>query len=83
MLKNEWEDEAAKIVKAELARRGLSYEDLRLALEKIGVQKSTHNVAKTINLGKFSLAFFLQVAKAIGLNRLQFNHLNEGEVNLN
>lgn len=47
-----WEKEAANILKAELTRRGLNYEDLRLALKEIGVEKTKHNLGKTINLGK-------------------------------
>ena len=70
-MKTEWEKEALNLLKAELARRGLSYEDLRLALLALGIEKSTSNLTKTISLGKFSFAFFLQCAKAIGLEKIQ------------
>lgn len=66
-----WEKEASNLLKAELTRRGIAYEELRLKLEEIGIKKSTHNITKTINLGKFSFAFLLQCAKAIGLNKIQ------------
>ena len=69
-MKTAWEKEASNLLKAELTRRGLSYEDLRLALAKLGIDKSTQNLIKTINLGKFSFAFFLQCAKAIELDRI-------------
>lgn len=68
MTKSDWEKEASNILKAELARRGMSYDDLRIALSELGIEKSTHNLTKTINLGKFPFAFFLQCAKAIGLD---------------
>lgn len=70
-MKTNWEKEASNLLKAELTRRGLNYEDLRLALTKLGIEKSTHNLTKTINLGKFSFSFFLQCAKAIGLSKIQ------------
>lgn len=35
--KTDWEKQATNILKAELTWRGLNYEDLRLALEKIGI----------------------------------------------
>lgn len=70
-MKTDWEKMASNLLKAEMTRRGVNYDDLRLALAKLGIEKSTHNLTKTINLGKFSFAFFLQCAKAIGLDKLQ------------
>jgi hypothetical protein len=72
-MKDNWESKASNLLKAELARRGLGYEELRVALEKIGVSKSAININKTINLGKFSFTFFLQCAEAIGLNSIQLH----------
>ncbi len=69
--KSDWEKLATNLLKAELTRRGLNYEDLKIALEKIGIEKNAHNLAKTINLGKFSFAFFLQCAEAVELDKLQ------------
>lgn len=68
--KTDWETQAANFLKAELTRRGINYEELRLALEKLGVQKTTNNITVTINRGKFSFAFLLQCAKAIGMEKL-------------
>jgi hypothetical protein len=73
MMKNTWEKKASNLLKAELARRGLNYEDLHQALMKLGINKSTPNLNKTINLGKFSFAFFLECAKAIGLDKIQLD----------
>ena len=53
----DWDKQACNLLKSELARRGLSYEDLRLALERIGVHKTKNNITKTISLGKFSFSF--------------------------
>lgn len=70
-MKTDWEKKAANLLKAELARQGLSYDDLRIALQKIGVEKTTHNLTKTINLGKFPFAFLLQCTEAIDIEKLQ------------
>ena len=43
----DWDKQACNLLKSELARRGLSYEDLRLALEQIGVHKTKNNITKT------------------------------------
>ena len=70
-MKTDWEQEAVNLLKAELARRGLTYEDLRVALLELGIEKTTRNLTKTISQGKFSFVFFLQCAKAIGLEKIQ------------
>ena len=71
--KTDWEKQAANILKAALMRRGISYDDLRRALEKLGVKKTTNNITVTINRGKFSFAFLLQCAQAIGMDKLQLD----------
>lgn len=70
MIKTQWEEKASNLLKAELARRGLGYEDLHKALAKMGINKPAQNLNKTINLGKFSFTFFMQCAKAIGLDNI-------------
>jgi hypothetical protein len=72
-IKTEWEEKATNLLKAELARQGLSYEDLSAALAKCGIEKPSANLTKTINLGKFSFAFFLQCTKALGLKELRLD----------
>lgn len=69
--KTPYEKQASNLLKAELVRRGMNYDDLRIVLEKIGVIKSTRTLAKTISEGKFKLAFFLQCAEAIGFNEIK------------
>lgn len=77
--RTEWEKKATNLLKAEMAKKGLSYEELRQALEKIGVHKTAPNVNKTINLGKFPFSFFLQCAKALGLRNLRLDELFPNE----
>lgn len=60
-----WAQLAKRCLKVELARRDLSYEDVRLKLEKIGVSKTEQNLRTTINRGTFSFSFFLQCMKAL------------------
>ena len=71
--KTDWETQAGNFLKAELIRRDINYDELRQALEKLGVQKTTNNLTVTINRGKFSFAFLLQCAKAIGIEKLQLD----------
>ena len=69
--KTEWEKKATNLLKAELARQGMSYEDLSAALVSLGIEKTPQNLNKTINLGKFGFDFFLQCAEALKLVELR------------
>jgi hypothetical protein len=64
--KDLWAERARNLVKGELARRGLSYEDLAVKLQKIGVEENANNLRSKINRGTFSAAFLLQVLRAVG-----------------
>ncbi len=69
-LQKNWRSLATQILKAELARKGFSYQDLVDALKKIGIDKTVNNVTVTINRGSFPFIFFLQCAEALGLEKI-------------
>lgn len=64
---NPWELEAQRILKAELALKGVTYKQLAIRLESIGVHDSHTAIANRISRGKFTLAFFLMCMRAIGV----------------
>ena len=68
--KDQWDAHARNLVKGELARRGLNYDDLVLRLKKIGVDDNANNLRSKINRGTFSATFLLQVLQAIGCKSL-------------
>lgn len=68
--KDLWAERARNLLKGELARRGLSYEDLAVKLQKIGVEENANNLRSKINRGTFSAAFLLQVLQAIGASSI-------------
>lgn len=72
---------AAIFLKSEMVKKELNYEGLRQALETIGIHKTAPNINKTINLGKFPFAFFLQCAKAMGIRTLRLDDLFSNEDN--
>lgn len=63
---NEWETKAANILKAELKRSGVTYAQLA---ELIGDKEP--NVRNKLSRGKFSAAYLLQCAQAIGLAEIR------------
>jgi len=72
-MQNEWLKKATNMLKAELIRRGISYQQLQEMLAEIGVEETSNGINSKINRGTFSFAFFLQVAKAIGVKTLRLD----------
>lgn len=63
-----WDTEAKLLLKAELARRGISYKVLVARLEELGVAESEGAIANKVSRGKFSMAFFMQCMNAVGVS---------------
>jgi hypothetical protein len=75
-LKNiDWNKLASGILKAELKRRHISYEQLVALLEKIGVKETHASVLNKMSRGTFQFSFFLQCAAAIEVKNLKLDDL--------
>ena len=61
-----WEARAKNLIKSELKRVGLGYEELADRLSDIGVRENARNLNNKINRGGFSAAFLLQCLSVIG-----------------
>jgi len=61
------EAEAGRILKAAIARRGLTYDRLSAALQRTGVMETERSIANKISRGTFQFAFVLQCLRAMGL----------------
>ena len=71
MTKKIWSKLASSIVKAELARRDISYDKLQQKMAEFGIKETANAINVKINRGTFSFAFFLQVMQAIGAHTLR------------
>lgn len=65
-----WQDEAKRLLKAELAREGVTYKMLAKRLDALGIEDEESAIANRISRGKFSFIFFLQCMRALGVERL-------------
>jgi hypothetical protein len=74
----DWYMEARGVLRAELARRNITYKTLVELLQAIGVQETERSVATKLARGSFSFAFFLQSMKALGCTRIDINIENVG-----
>lgn len=81
MKNHDWNKLASGILKAELKRRDISYEQLVAMLDKIGVKETLASILNKMSRGSFQFSFFLQCAGVIGIKNLRFNELlaNNGD----
>ncbi len=68
---NEWEMQAANLLKSELKRKGVTYAQLVEKLNAIGITEKEINIANKLSRGKFSAAFLLQCLTVIGVQDLR------------
>src|SRR5687767_2142717 len=61
-----WPEQAKRLLKSELVRRGISSDALVILLEAIGVEETKASIESKISRGTFSAAFLLQCLNAIG-----------------
>jgi hypothetical protein len=66
-----WQARVKSILKAELARRHISYRDLADRLNAIGVKDNERNIANKLSRGTFTAAFFIQCLDAIDCSTLR------------
>lgn len=60
----DWIGEARLILKGELGRKGLTYKELSLRLELLGVRETESSIQSKLSRGSFSFVFFLQCMTA-------------------
>lgn len=69
----EYQDKAKGILRAEIKRRNLNYDQLAEKLAAIGVKESPRNLSNKIARGGFTAGFFIQCLEAIGCQSLRLS----------
>jgi hypothetical protein len=62
----DWYQIAGNVLRAELARQGITYRQLANAMTQIGVAETERSIASKLSRGSFSFAFYLQCMRALG-----------------
>ena len=71
MAEDEWAEKAKRLLRTEMVRRGITYEDLTKRLAEIGVTETPGNIRNKVSRGKFMASFMLQCLRAIGVETLR------------
>ena len=75
----EWADDVKRLLRAEMTRRGVSYDHLAGKLAAIGVQDSSVNIRNKVARGRFSATFLFQCLSAMGAKSLRLVDDTDGE----
>jgi hypothetical protein len=69
----EWQAEVKGLLKAEMKRRNLSYDQLGEKLAALGVHASARVLRTKVSRGGFSAVFLVQCLKAMGCRRIELD----------
>jgi len=67
----QWQARVKAILKAELARRDISYRELASRLGALGITDNERNIANKLSRGTFTAAFFVACLDAVGCRTLR------------
>lgn len=70
-MKQDWESKVKGLLKAELKRREVTYQQLAEKLAAIEITETPENIANKISRGKFSAVFMVQCLEAIGCQTIR------------
>ena len=71
--RTDWEAKARGLLRAEMAKQGLTYNQLVERLKAVGVTDDERNLRNKVSRGKFTAAFLLQCLAALGTHTLHLD----------
>lgn len=74
---DDWADDVKRLLRAEMARRGVTYDQLSEKLAAIGIDDSSVNIRNKVARGKFTAAFLVQCLTAMGARSLRISEDGE------
>jgi hypothetical protein len=69
----DWANDVKHLLRAEMARRGVTYDQLTEKLGEIGVVDTSVNIRNKVARGKFTAVFFVQCLKAVGCETVRLS----------
>ena len=64
-MNNHWEDKLKGLLKAELAKKHITHQDLVDKLKELGIETTRASITSKLSRGSFSAVFLLQCLEAI------------------
>ena len=70
---DEWVNLVKGILRAEMTRRGITYDQLAAKLAELGVKDTAVNIRNKVARGGFSAVFFVQCLRAVGCQTVRLD----------
>lgn len=74
---NQWRSAIQRLIKAEMSRRDVKYQELSDRLATIGTQQTADNLRNKVNKGILGADLLLQIMSVLNVKTLNFDELNE------
>ncbi|GAA0352390.1 hypothetical protein GCM10009092_15980 [Bowmanella denitrificans] len=71
----DWRQLVQRLIKAEMSRRGVKYQDLSDRLAHIGVNQSADNLRNKVNKGILGADLLLQIITVLNVRRIERDDL--------
>ena len=75
----DWTEETKRLLRAEMTRRGITYDQLAKRLKAVGIEDSAVNIRNKVARGKFAASFLIQCLTAMGARSLRLSEDTDGE----
>jgi hypothetical protein len=75
----DWADDVKRLLRAEMTRRGVTYDQLAEKLAAIGIVDTSVNIRNKVARGKFTAVFMVQCLEAIGCRSLRLGDPGDGQ----
>jgi hypothetical protein len=76
---DEWAEDVKRLLRAEMTRRGITYDQLAEKLAAIGIVDTSVNIRNKVARGKFTAVFLVQCLAAIGCRSLRLGDPSDGQ----
>ena len=76
---DEWAEDVKRLLRAEMTRRGITYDQLTERLAAIGVADSSVNIRNKVARGKFTAVFLVQCLEAMECRSLRLSEAEGGQ----
>ena len=74
---SDWRNLVQRLLKAELSKKGIKYQDLSDKLSQVGVDQSADNLRNKINKGILGADLLLQIMFVLHIKQIKYEDIEE------
>ncbi len=74
---SDWRNLVQRLLKTELSKKGIKYQDLSDKLSAVGVDQSADNLRNKINKGILGADLLLQIVFVLNIKQIKYEYIEE------